>query len=113
MQKPLYAIFALLVFFEFSASSAEPYTCHWTGDAKNGNWGDAGNWAEGVVPGQGIALKEVGCGRLHGEAVITVPEGVDGLKVQFRLHPDPGTTCGFDKVFLGKIDFAKPVPRRH
>ncbi|MCQ2392060.1 MAG: hypothetical protein MJ240_11610 [Kiritimatiellae bacterium] len=51
MQKPLSVVFALLVFFGFSASSAEPYTCHWTGDAKNGNWWDTGNWAEGVVPG--------------------------------------------------------------
>ncbi|MCQ2392058.1 MAG: hypothetical protein MJ240_11600 [Kiritimatiellae bacterium] len=74
---------------------------YWLGRKDGGYW----RWR---VPGQGIALKELGGGRRHGEAVITVPEGVDGLKVQFRLHPDPGTTCGFDKVFLGKIDFAKP-----
>ena len=66
-----------------------------------------GGWWRWRVPGQGIALKDLGDGKRHGEAVITVPEGVDGLQVQFQLHPDPGKACGFDRVFLGKVDLAK------
>ena len=29
------------------------------------------------------------------------------MKVQFRLNPEPGKTCGFDKVFLGKVVWEK------
>lgn len=67
---------------------------------------DGGFW-RWRVPGQGVALKDLGDGRRHGEAVITVPEGVDGLQVQFKLRPDPGKDCGFDKVFLGKVGYGR------
>lgn len=66
-----------------------------------------GGWWRWRVPAQCIALRELPGGRRRGEAVIAVPEGVDGMQVQFKLHPDPGASCGFDKVFLGKVDLTR------
>ena len=65
-----------------------------------------GGWWRWRLPGQGIALRDLPDGRRHGEAVISVPEGADCMMIQFRLHPDPGKECGFDKVFLGLIPTA-------
>lgn len=73
---------------------------YWLNRKNGGYW----RWR---IPGQGIVLRDLPDGKRHGEAVIYVPEGVDGMKVQFRLNPEPGKTCGFDKVFLGKVVWEK------
>ena len=66
--------------------------------------GVTGNPWRWFVPGQGIALKSIGEGRVRGEAVVSVPEGVDTIAVQVKFHPEDGREDPMvDKIFLGKV----------
>ncbi len=55
------------------------------------------------LPGHGFAFKRGADGRYSAREVIRVPEGVDCLAIQFRLHPPKGKECLFDKIFVGRI----------
>ena len=66
--------------------------------------GCAGNPWRWFVPGQGIPLKPVGSGRVRGEAVVAVPEGVDTIAVQVKFHPEEGREDPVvEKIFVGKV----------
>lgn len=36
---------------------------------------------------------------------VRVPEGVDCLAIQFRLHPPKGQECAFDRIFVGRVKY--------
>ncbi len=63
----------------------------------------SGGWWRWRVPGHGFAFKRGADGRYSAREVIRVPEGVDCLAIQFRLHPPKGGECLFDKIFVGRI----------
>lgn len=66
--------------------------------------GCAGNPWRWFVPGQGIPLGPVGSGRIRGEAVVTVPEGVDTIAVQVTFHPETGREDPLvEKMFVGRV----------
>ena len=64
-----------------------------------------GGWWRWRVPGHGLALVKGADGRSSAKAVVRVPEGVDCLAIQFRLHPPEGKECAFDRVFVGRVTY--------
>ena len=64
-----------------------------------------GGWWRWRVPGHGLALVKGADGRSSAKAVVRVPEGVDCLAIQFRLHPPKGQECAFDRVFVGRVTY--------
>jgi hypothetical protein len=64
-----------------------------------------GGWWRWRVPGHGLALRKGADGRYSAREVVRVPEGVDCLAIQFRLHPPKGQECVFDRIFVGRIEY--------
>ena len=62
-------------------------------------------WWRWRVPGHGLAFTKDVTGRSSARAVVRVPEGVDCLAIQFRLHPPKGQDCEFDRIFVGRVTY--------
>lgn len=62
-------------------------------------------WWRWRVPGHGLAFTKDATGRSSARAVVRVPEGVDCLAIQFRLHPPKGQDCEFDRIFVGRVTY--------
>ena len=72
---------------------------HWQLRTQEGNpW----RWR---MPGHGIALEKAADGKRTGRAVVRVPEGVDAIRIMFKLRPDVDEKSGYDSAFLGRINY--------